>query len=288
MSAVDMPVEKLKAWVREEWTCDTMVTAWDKWYPQMVVQWQSTTDVLLDIARIEPGMQVLEVAGGVGASAADLSRVVGAAGHITETDLSAGLLAASQKNARQAGLSNISFEEADAHMLRFADQSFDRVVSRFGVMFFADGVSALKEIHRVLKPAGRAAFIAWGAIPRNPYFTTMMSPFMKRGAIQPPPPGAPTPFKYVQEGSLAEDLRRAGFQDVREETRTVDFSWPGTPEELAQNLYDIAGGIRSMIDALPASERQQAFGEMTSGFRQLFDGQQVKLPAHIIAATGDR
>src|SRR5260221_2414752 len=155
MSTTDIQVEQFKEMVRQEWTDEATVTAWSKWYPQMAVQTQAATKLLLEIAQIKPGIQVLDVAGGAGEPSVSLARAVGANGHVTVTDLSAGMLDANEKNARKAGLTNVSFQQADAHALKFPDQRFDLVTSRFGVMYFADGPEALKEIYRVLKPGGR-------------------------------------------------------------------------------------------------------------------------------------
>ncbi len=197
MSTVDVPVEQFKEMVRQEWTDAATVAAWTKWHSEQAAQTQPTTDLLLKLAQPKPGMRVLDVAAGTGALTTLLAGAVGASGHVTVTDLSAGMLAANEQNARKAGLTNVSFQQADAHSLKFPDQQFDLVTCRFGVIYFADGVQALKEIYRVLKPGGRAAFIAWGAMERNPFFLTGLGPFMKRVAVPPPPPGAPTPFKYA-------------------------------------------------------------------------------------------
>ena len=59
---------------------------------------------------------------------------------------------------------------ADAHDLPFADQSFDRLTSRLGVMFFADVQRALAECRRVVEPAGRVTFLVWGTPEKNMFF----------------------------------------------------------------------------------------------------------------------
>ncbi len=288
MSTVDIQVEQFKEMVRQEWTDEATVAAWAKWHLEQAAQTQPTTELLMRIAQPRPGARVLDVAAGTGALTARLAHAVGPSGHVTVTDLSAGMLAANEQNARKAGLTNVSFQQADAHTLKFPDQQFDLVTCRFGVMYFADSLQALKEIYRVLKPGGRAVFIAWGAMERNPFFLTGLGPFFKRVVVPPPPPGAPTPFKYAQEGTLATDLGQAGFKEVREEAQTIDLPWPGTPENLWNHFYDVAVPFRPVFDGLPAKDRAQAIGEVIGGFRQYFDGKQVNPTAYIIAATGIR
>lgn len=86
---------------------------------------------------------------------------------------------------------------------------------------------------------------------------------------------------------MAEDLRLAGFKQVREEARTVNLQWPGTPQELWQHFYDVTVMFHPVFDGLASSECTQAIGEVIDGFRQHFDGKQANLTAHIIAASGN-
>ncbi len=288
MTTIDSQVEQFKEMVRQEWMDEATVAAWIRWYPQHTIQTQAATDLLLKYALPEAGMQVLDVAGGPGQPAVSLARVIGPNGHVTVSDLNPKMLAANEKNARAAGLSNLSYQPADAHDLPFPDQLFDLVTSRWGVMYFADGIQALKEIYRVLKPRGRVVFIAFGELEKNPFFLNALGPFLKRVDVPPEPPGAPSPFKYEKTGSLSQDLKAAGFRDVYEEARQVDLPWPGSPEELWQHIYDVAAPFRPVFDGLPAIDREQAISEVIEGFRQFYNGKVVNPTANIIVATGTR
>jgi len=192
---------------------------------------------------------------------------------VTATDLGSGMLAVAEEGARAHGLTNLTFRQADAHALPFADETFDRVTCRFGAMYFADSPTAFREIYRVLKPGGRAAFIAWGAMVENPLMLCCAGPFFKRAAPPPPPPGAPTPFKFAAPGTLAGELRGAGFSPVEEETRTLPLPWPGSPENLWEHFRDIAAPFRPIIEGLSEAEREAAIGEVLSGSRHLQVGE---------------
>jgi SAM-dependent methyltransferase len=288
MATSDLQMNKFKEMVRQEWTDESTVAAWTKWFPKHTIQCQAGTAALLEAAKPAPGEQILDIAGGPGEPAISIARLIGPTGHITVTDLSAGMLATNERNMRAAGLTNASFQQADAHALKFPDQRFDLVTSRWGVMYFADPLTALQEIRRVLKPGGRAAFLAWGNMENNHFFGTALGPFFKRVDVPPPPPGMPTPARYAQAGSLSGDLRQAGFREVHEETRTINLGWPGTPEELWQHFYEVAVPFRPVIDGLPGTEREQAIHEAIEGFRRYYDGKSVNTPADIIVATGIR
>ena len=88
-------------------------------------------------------------------------------------DQSPELLVIAAKRAEEKNLLNFVTRQADAHHLPFADQSFDLATCRFGVMFFNDIQSALKEMRRVLKPGARACFAVWGPI-EQPYWQSTM------------------------------------------------------------------------------------------------------------------
>src|SRR5437868_3149315 len=100
MSTVDIQVEQFKEMVRQEWTDEPTVAAWTRWHSEQAAQTQQVTDLLLKVAQPKPGMQVLDIASGTGVLTTDLARAVGAGGHLMVTDLSAGMLAANEQNAR--------------------------------------------------------------------------------------------------------------------------------------------------------------------------------------------
>src|SRR5215207_7432945 len=180
MSAAKPPsTEQFKERVLQEWTDPNTVAAWSKWHSKIAVASAEAKEALVRAAQVEPGMQVLDIASGTGEPALTLAEMVGPEGHVMATDLGPGMIAVAKENAEKAGLTNMTFLQADAHQLPFSDRSFDRVTCRFGVMFFADLPQALGEIYRLLKPGGRVAFTVWGPLEQNPFFLTSLAPFFK-------------------------------------------------------------------------------------------------------------
>ena len=271
--------------VLNEWTDAGTVGAWRRWHPKIVVQQELMKEALLAHADVQPGMEVLDLASGTGDPAITIAGLV-EGGHVTASDLSPAMLEACTEHAREAGLTNLTCQQADAESLPFADDSFDRVTSRLGIMYFVDVQTALAEIMRVLKPGGVATFLVWGPAEESPYIVCGIGPFMQRLNPPPPPPDAPGPLRFAVAGSLSGELTAAGFVSVREEQRTVDLPWPGPPDELWQHLYDVAVPMRPLFDGLPPAERQRAVAEAVAGYRQYYDGEHVNVPAAIIVASG--
>jgi ubiquinone/menaquinone biosynthesis C-methylase UbiE len=165
-------------------------------------------------------MSILDLASGTGEPSLSLARKVAPTGKVTATDLSPGMLNALNSNAAAEGVTNMETEVCDAEKLPFPDASFDRVTSRFGVMFFADVPAALGEIRRVLKPGGSVAFLVWGAPAPGTYFGAAAMPYMRRLAVTPDPDG-PGPMRFAEPGKLARVVGAAGFRDVQEITQSL-------------------------------------------------------------------
>lgn len=286
-SAQASDVERFKEKVRQEWI-DAAAT-WRKRNPQFVVQTRAATEAIIQEAQVRPGMRVLDLASGTGEPALTLATAVAPGGHITATDLVPEMLAVAEENARQRGLNNMTFQAADAEALPFPDQSFDVVTCRFGIMFFPNAQKALREVQRVLKPGGRAAFVAWGPLEQNPPFTSTMGVFRKYVQLPPPEPGAPNIFNFAQPGTLSVALRDAGFQQVREEARTIPWPFPGSPDQQLEFIRESgAPAFRQIFEALSPEQREQATSEVLIALRQYYDGKQVNFTATIVLGSGVR
>lgn len=280
--------DQFRTLVREEWSDTNTVKAWRKWHPKILLQLEEMTDAIVEATQLAPGMRVLDLASGTGDPALTLARRISPGGEVVATDLSEGMLATAQVNARDEGLGNISFQQADAEQLPFTDGGFDVVTSRIGAMYFVDIQRALGEIRRVLKPSGRVVLTAWGPLDTNVYVATVLTPFYKRVELPPPPAGAPQPLRFAQAGALSAELRNAGFVEVTEEARVITSRWPGPPEEFWQHFYDIAVPFQPLIDGLSPDERDAAIGEVIAGFRGYYDGKHVSIPTSIVLAVARR
>jgi SAM-dependent methyltransferase len=282
---MEQELEQYRQVVRDEWTDDDTVAAWARWHPKITAQQVNMRDVLLEHARLEPGLRVLELACGTGDPALEIARRVGPDGRVTATDLSPQMLDACRKNASAAGIANMDFAAVDAENLQFDRESFDRVTSRLGVMYFVDVQRALAEIKRVLVPNGIVALQAWGLPDESPYFMNAVGPFLRRLSPPPPPADAPTPLRFAPPGKLVGALTAAGFSDIREDRRTTVLPWPGPPNALWQHLYEIAVPLRPLFDGLSGDERSVAIGESVAGYAQYYDGKTVNVPASIVTVS---
>jgi ubiquinone/menaquinone biosynthesis C-methylase UbiE len=282
-------IQKFREVLHQEWTGDRTVAAWRKWHAQIAAFTRGATEAILEAARLRPGMRVLDLASGVGDPALSIAEEVGPSGHVTATDLGPGMMSLAEELARKKGLTNIEFREASAEALPFPNESYDVLTCRFGIMFFPDLPSALRECLRVLKPGGRAAFVAWGK-KEQPFFTTTAGIVLKHVPVPPPPPDpdGPSLFMFGERGRLRRALQAAGFSNVHEEDRIIAGHWQSSIEEYWEQFTEVAAPFRPLIEQLTPEKMTQAKLEIFAGLKKFWDGKELNMPLEIVIGSGTR
>lgn len=265
------------------WRNTAFIEAWRKWTPKQTVLVQDATRAILRASGVERGMQVLDLASGPGNPALQLAEAVGPDGLVTATDVSADMVAIVEENARRAGLSNMRFRQVDAHAIPFESATFDIVTCRFGIMYFTNVDQALREVHRVCKPGGRVAFVAWGH-EAQPYFASTQG-IVAKHMRAPLSPDAPNHFAFARPGSLSEALGRAGFDQIQEQAETIQMVWPGPPSELWQFFQEVTAVFAEMKRNLP-DDWQRISGEVEAALGAYARDGGVHVPGLINVASG--
>jgi len=244
----------------------------------------NATEALVDYARPRPGMTILDLASGTGEPAITLASRIGSEGQVTALDVSPELLQMAEQRARERGLTNITTREADANKVPFADHSFDLVTSRCGVMFLRE--DALREAYRVLRPGAHACFLVWGPFEQPFWASTMGIVHRHTGGTL--VPADQNPFRYSPPGSLSFTLRRAGFEKAEEETRTVPWIWPGTAEELWEQVQSVAAPFRAMLERVPAEKWDEINSAVHAALDKYVVGDEVRFGAVMVLASGSK
>jgi len=270
-----------------QWGASYRLIAAEKWKAKSAAMGRDVTGALVEYAQPKPGMKVLDLASGTGEPAISLAACIGSAGHVTALDLSSELLQIASERAQERGLTNFSTQQADAHQLPFSDQSFDLVTSRFGVMFFQDCEGALREVRRVLKPGARACFLVWGPF-EQPYWSSMIGVVIKHVGGPALVPGGPDPFKFARPGSLSSVLRKAGCNNVEEETKTLPWTWPGTADEVWQQMQAVTTPFLPLLQRVGAEKRDEIDHAVRAAIQPYVDGSSIKFGAVVVLASGVR
>jgi SAM-dependent methyltransferase len=282
-------IQKFREHLHQEWTGDKTVAAWRKWQAQIAAFTQGATEAILESAHLRPGMRVLDLASGVGDPALSIASEVAPNGRVTATDLGPGMISLAEELARKRGLTNIEFREASAESLPFPNESYDVLTCRFGIMFFPDLPKSLRECLRVLKPGGRAVFVAWGK-KEQPFFTTTAGIILKHVPVPPPPPDpdGPSLFMFGERDRLRHAMSAAGFSNVHEEGRIIPGRWTSSAEEYWEQFTEVAAPFRPLLDQLTPEKMAQAKSEVLAGLRRFWTGTELNMPLEIVIGTGTR
>ena len=133
--------------------------------PALFDQW---TEVVLDAADVRSGHRVLDVGCGTGVLARAALGRVGAHGHVAGVDPNDGMLTIARR-----AVPDIEWQTGLAEQLPYPDHSFDRTVSQFALMFFADRERALSEVCRVTRPDGKVALAVWDRLDNSPGYARL-------------------------------------------------------------------------------------------------------------------
>src|SRR6185437_16325653 len=131
-------------------------------------------------------------------------------------DLSGPMLARAQADAEAAGLGNAAFRQGDAQVESLEPAGFDTVISRFGVMFFADPVAAFANIRSAVRPGGRLVFACWQPLAANDWLLVPGAALAEHV-----PPGdfgtaaGPGMFAFADQNLVYEILAGAGWTDIQ-------------------------------------------------------------------------
>jgi ubiquinone/menaquinone biosynthesis C-methylase UbiE len=123
--------------------------------------WDRFGTETVDRLALAPGLTVLDVCCGMGASALPAARAVGPRGRVLAVDVASGPIARGRDRATYAGLNNIEFLCADA-TTDLPHQPFDAVICVFGIFFAADIPAFIAELWSHVRPGGQLAITTWG------------------------------------------------------------------------------------------------------------------------------
>ena len=112
--------------------------------------------------HLSPGMHVLDVCAGTGASAIPAAEAVGSQGRVVAVDVADRLLALLKRKADARGLHQIEVRSQDLLALDPLREQFDAVVCVFGIFFLADMVEGARRLWSLVRPGGRMAITTWG------------------------------------------------------------------------------------------------------------------------------
>jgi SAM-dependent methyltransferase len=202
----------------EHWNSRDEPDHWVKHQNRYDGQLEPYASMILDAAGLDAGEAVLDIGCGCGATSRAAARLVDP-GQVVGVDLSVPMLDRARSLSESEGITNTTFIDGDAQVHPFDPQSFDAVISRFGVMFFSEPVDAFTNMRRTAKDSGRLVFVSWQALTHNEW---LIVPAMAAAEFvvlpEPTPPNSPGMFGLSDPDWIRDVLDRSGWQQIEIES----------------------------------------------------------------------
>jgi len=224
----------------------------------------------LDRLAPAPGESMVDIGCGGASTTLELARRVGPEGRVVGIDFSTPQLEVARRRARELGLAQVSFLDADAETAVVPGAPFDGAFSRFGVMFFADPVAAFANIGRAMAAGGRLAFVCWQGAEANPWFTLAGRALSGLAGFElppPPPPDGPGPLAFADPDRVRTILVSAGWDQVSVDGHTDELVIP--PADLDETIrFRLGmGPVGAALAEAPEAMREEAFRLARERFR---------------------
>jgi SAM-dependent methyltransferase len=235
----------------------------------------------MEMLAPQAGERVLDVATGTGVAAFMASDLVGDDGEVVATDLSQKMVEQTAAYARRQGVGNMTFQRMDAEQLSFPDASFDVVMCVLGLMYPADPQRAVEEMHRVLKPGGRAGACVWGR--RDHCGWAEIFPITDARVES---DVCPMFFQLGLPKALTFAFERAGFKEVRDERTEVTLTWQSEGEMLS--AFFAGGPVALAYSKFSPEVKDQVHTEFLDSVRDYQRGDGFDIPGEFVFATGTK
>ncbi|MBA0053183.1 class I SAM-dependent methyltransferase [Streptomyces sp. AJS327] len=175
-------------------------------------------------------------------------------GRLLGLDISATMLAEARARTRLEGVTHAAFFQGDAQVYPLPPASFDRAISRFGVMFFDDPVAAFDNVRQALRPGGRLAFVC----PAEPHLNDWVTAVTSLSEVLPvddfATPGQPGMFSLTSPDLIHRTLTEAGFTDITVNQTQAHGTWGDDPTDAAEFLLGTGPGLHLLSRVDPATQ----------------------------------
>ena len=220
--------------------------------------------------------QVLDVGCGTGATTCAIAGRIDGPGRCIGIDISEPMINAARARAEREG-SRASFICADAQEHDFEPARFDRIVSRFGVMFFVDQARAFANLRRAAKDTARLIFVAWRSPEENPFMTLAertAAPLLPN--IPPRRLNAPGQFAFADGNRVHAILEHSGWGEI--DIRPIDVGCSLPERDLIGYLTRL-GPLGLSLRDVDEPKRKQVIEVVRAAFDPFVQGAVVHFTA---------
>jgi ubiquinone/menaquinone biosynthesis C-methylase UbiE len=259
---------------------------WEKHREIIRQMFAPVTQALVEAGQIGTGQVVLDIATGPGEPALSVAGLVGPKGKVFGIDPIPEMAAAARRAADRLGLRNVQFDVAFADKMLFPADTFDAVISRFGVMFFPVPVEGLREMLRVLKPGRKLALAVWHFAENNPFHYSL-SRVIDRYVESPPlAPDALDAFRFATPGKLRTILMEAGALSVSERLLKFTMLAAISLEDFWTMRIEMSEKLREKMARLSNDQMNEVKRQGLESLGEYCAGGGMSFPAEVLIVNG--
>lgn len=285
MNATQFNPVLYKTTTQQQW--QSAAKAWNDWGDTLGTWLGPATETMLDMAKVNTGARVLDVAAGAGGQSLQAAVRIGAGGYVLATDISSNILDYAAAAARAQGLSQVDVRVMDGEDLALEPGSFDAAISRVGLIYFPDQQRALKGILNALKPGGWFAAIVYSTPQNNAFFSLPVSLIRERAKLPPPVAGQPGPFSLGSPGVLRQALADAGFENAEERVVAAPLRL-SSASECVRFERESFGALHQMLGGLDAPAQDSVCSEIEQALARYDGADGFVGPCELVIAAGRR
>jgi ubiquinone/menaquinone biosynthesis C-methylase UbiE len=261
---------------------------WEKHRAIIHEMFAPVTQALIEEAGITGRRVVLDIATGPGEPALSIADLVGPEGKVVGTDVVPEMVEAARRESSRRKIPHASFEVAGADSLPFPANTFDAVISRFGVMFFPSPGDAVREMLRVVKPGGRIAMAVWHYAERNPFHYTVSQVVERYAQSTVATPGSPDMFRFASPGELLDIVTSAGSTGASERLLRFSIRASISVEDFWTLRSEMSEKLRTKLAPLSKQQIAKLKCEVLEALRAYSSERGISFPAEVLIVSGGK